>query len=737
MTGTVRSLVRATVVVDRDRVDLRGGLRTALGVALPLLVGIAVDRPLDGAVASGGAFFAGFAVFASGYRARLSAVLLAAACVAVSSFAGAVVGDVAWLLPPTVALWSFAAGLAVSLGLAAGIIGTQSVIALLVMTQYSMPVEDAAGRAALVLVGGLVQALLVVAVWPLRRSPVERGLLAAAYRSLAGYARSLPRGASEPPEGSPLSLARAALGDPQPFARGDQALVFQGLTDEGERLRTTLAALAHLRPVVAGVPVRADAVRALDDLLLEAAGLLSDVALAIEQPRAAVRTAALQATGPQAAPQRWGRLTAAVGALAHEAAHAGPARHHLGPSLVGEVERLASELLGHLRAVARLAGETEPQVRPAPGLLRSPLAPDVAATLRANLTLRSAALRHALRLAATVGLGAALALALPFEHRYWLPVTVLSVLRTDFTSTFSRGFGRIAGTVVGAVLATSLAAVLQPGPLLLALLVTLAAWGGYAVLFANYGLFALSVTGFVVFVLAFTGLPGTETVVDRVEATVLGGLLALLAYVVWPTWERVRLPEQLARLLEAQERYAGALLGQYADPSTVDAGMLQERRAAARLARTNAEASVDRVLAEPGGRRSGLPVPTVERISAATRSFALAALALQAHLAETTAVLAPGVLSTLRAQLGEAMRVLAVALRSGRPPAELPPLRQTQEQLRTALRGLLDDAAQGSGAALDAAVLDVEVDQLVASLLAVEQELRGVPRPAGRRRRRT
>jgi len=477
-------------------------------------------------------------------------------------------------------------------------------------------------------------------------------------------------------------------------------------------------------------------VQALDALLLEAAGVLSDLAGAIEQPRASARTAALEATGPQAAPQRWGRLTAAAEALAHEATHAGPARHHLGPSLVGEVERLASDLLGHLRAVARLSGETEPEARPTQRLVRSPFVPDVAATLRANLTLRSAALRHALRLAAAVGLGAAFALALPFEHRYWLPVTVLAVLRTDFTSTFSRGFGRIAGTVVGAVLATSLAVALRPGPLLLALLVTLAAWGGYAVLFANYGLFALSVTGFVVFVLAFTGLPGSQTVVDRVEATVLGGLLALLAYVVWPTWERVRLPEQLARLLEAQERYAGALLGQYADPLTVDAGVLQERRAAARLARTNAEASVDRVLREPGGGRSGLPVPAVERIGAATRSFALAALALQAHLAETTAVLVPDLLCTLQDQLGEAMWALAAALRSGRPPAELPPLRQTQEQLRTELRGLLDEAQHRGGAALDAAVLDVEVDQLVASLLVIEQELRDLPRPSGRRRRR-
>ena len=51
----------------------RDGLRTALGVGVPLLVGIALDRPLDGLAAAGGAFSAGFALFANGYRTRLSA----------------------------------------------------------------------------------------------------------------------------------------------------------------------------------------------------------------------------------------------------------------------------------------------------------------------------------------------------------------------------------------------------------------------------------------------------------------------------------------------------------------------------------------------------------------------------------------------------------------------------------------------------------------------------------------
>lgn len=699
MTALATRLLRGTVALDRSRLDARNGLRTAVGVAIPLAVGLLVDRPLDGATAAGGAFFAGFAVFAGGYRTRVSSVLWATAGVAVSTFVGAAVGDLLWLFALTAALWGFAAGYATSLGLAAGIIGTQSVIGLLVITQYSMPLEDAAGRAALVAAGGLVQALLVVSGWPLRRSPVERRALGAVYRSLAAYAREMPSQLA-PPDSRPLAEARTALGDPQPFARGDRALAFQSLHDEGERLRTTLAALAHARAPLAGVAVRADAVRVLDALAVDAASVLAQLAVAVQRPTFAGRTAALAAAGPQGAPQRWERMQAAVEALAQEAATAGPARAHLGPSLLGEVDRLARELLAHLRAAVTLTGT--PTAAPA----RRTLTEGAVATLRANLTLRSAAYRHALRLAVVLGVGTALAGLLPFEHRYWLPLTALVVLRADFTSTFTRGLSRILGTAVGALVATGLAVVLEPGPYALAVLVSLTAFAGYTVLFANYALYGLAVTGFVVFLLSFTGLPGAGTVVDRIEATVLGGLLALLAYAVWPTWESVRAPEQLARLLEAQERYVGALLRQYAGVDR-DPGAAQDLRAAARLARANAEASVDRVLAEPGGALAG----GLAEIGAATRRTALAALALQVHLPQ--AGRGPAELHAVADALGATVQELAAALRAGRPPGPLPPLREAQAALRAALPHDLDGA-----------VLDVEVEQLVGAVLEVADRLR-------------
>ena len=295
------------------------------------------------------------------------------------------------------------------------------------------------------------------------------------------------------------------------------------------------------------------------------------------------------------------------------------------------------------------------------------------------------------------------------------------MLKPDFRSTFTRGVGRILGTAVGAVLASALLAALQPGPLLLALLVVLAAWGCYTVLFANYALFGLCVTAFVVFLLALSGLPGSSTVADRLEATVLGGALALVAYAVWPTWERVRVPEQLARLLDAQAAYGTTLIESYADLSSRDPARLEELRASARLARSNAEASVGRVLAEPPGRR-GVTAEQAAAVVGHVRSYALAALALQAHLPDARPIAVRPALLALAAELRTALGELAAALREGRPPAPEHRLAQTQ----TALHEALDVGVRADPTtALDAAVLDVETASLVEAAAGIADVLRG------------
>ena len=322
-----------------------------------------------------------------------------------------------------------------------GIIGVQSVIGLLIITQYSMPLEDGLGRAGLVLLGGLVQVVLLLTAWPLRRSPVERSALAEVYRSLGGVRRRAARRASpsRPTSGrSPRPGGRCATRS-RSCATSTRCCSPQ-LHDEAERRARRWPALALVRGRLVGWPARAPAVALLDELAGEAAALLRDIAAAAELPRSAARAAALTRGRPRAATRSAGqRLGRATAALRDEAAAAGPSDSHVGASLVGEVERLATGAARPARggrpAVARRPPVRRPRApaRPPCGTPCRPCAP----TSRCGR--RSCATRCAWP--ARSASGTALAGLLPFEHRYWLPLTALVVLKPDFRSTFTRGLG--------------------------------------------------------------------------------------------------------------------------------------------------------------------------------------------------------------------------------------------------------------------------------------------------------
>ena len=63
-----------------------------------------------------------------------------------------------------------------------------------------------------------------------------------------------------------------------------------------------------------------------------------------------------------------------------------------------------------------------------------------------------------------------------------------------------------------------------------ALLIVLFAWLAYALVNVNYGLFAIFLTAYIVFLLDFAGLSAQVVVAHRTLNTALGGGLALLSY---------------------------------------------------------------------------------------------------------------------------------------------------------------------------------------------------------------
>jgi hypothetical protein len=162
-----------------------------------------------------------------------------------------------------------------------------------------------------------------------------------------------------------------------------------------------------------------------------------------------------------------------------------------------------------------------------------------AAKLRAALDVHDVALRHALRFGAALAVGVAIYRLTGFDdHGYWVPLTILFVLKPDLSQTSERIAMRAVGTVVGLVLATALAEALGDAVIPTTIGLTIAAALSFALLAIEYALFTVSITIYVVLLTDTLGAPAFDAAGERALGTALGILVAALAFRVFREAER-------------------------------------------------------------------------------------------------------------------------------------------------------------------------------------------------------
>jgi len=157
------------------------------------------------------------------------------------------------------------------------------------------------------------------------------------------------------------------------------------------------------------------------------------------------------------------------------------------------------------------------------------------AALRSNLTLRSAAARHAIRFGLALAAGVALYWLLGMKvHGFWIPLTILFVMRPERDETYHRLALRALGTVLGIVVATALAEAFTGNDLVVGLVLTVAAALTFGLLTVQYALFTAAITTYVVLLSDTLGEGAFEAAGQRLTGTALGILIAFLAFVLWP-----------------------------------------------------------------------------------------------------------------------------------------------------------------------------------------------------------
>ncbi len=177
--------------------------------------------------------------------------------------------------------------------------------------------------------------------------------------------------------------------------------------------------------------------------------------------------------------------------------------------------------------------------------------------LSANLSLRSTSGRHALRFGAALATGVAAYWLLGMhEHGFWIPLTILFVLRPEKDETFHRLILRAIGTAIGLAVATALSFWLNGDGVALAVALTIATAFAYGLLTVQYALFTAAITTYAVLLADTLGEPALEAAGQRAGATAIGIAIAGIAFLIWSNpgegegaspKRRLAPPETLAR----------------------------------------------------------------------------------------------------------------------------------------------------------------------------------------------
>lgn len=654
--------------LDFSQSDPLVAARNAVGVAVPLLVGVALGNVPVAVFGAVGALFAAFADRPGSYRLRFSRMGLTALATGVCGGLAVLCAHSVVLSLLLIAIFAFISGMLLSLGPAAAQVGIAGTAMVVVFNRFPLPASGALGIAAVIIAAGLFQSLLAVVGWPVHRHAPERAILANLYEGLAKRTRWAHPEMMAPGAGALLESARATITG-YGHGHGPSMRSYRGLLDEAERIRLEVIALAYCIDRFERVDRReqADAVRS----LLAAAGPVLDAAATSLRHGKAFAATVLNGDVALGRPMLDGdavldQLTAALARL--ETVMAG---HPDSPT--GRFAQLHGRALaGQLRACARMV---------TPGAVEGRITDDSAkvggirlavqgplATIRANLAPDSAVFRHALRLAVLVTIADGASRLLPHADRgYWIPLMVLMLLRPDFGTTLFRTSARLAGTLLGLGIGTAATFLTGSGnPYVLVALVLVFVFGVRISGLPNAFFMSIWTAAYLVALLDLAGFPAGDVVLPRMLDTLVAGVLVLAASLVWPAWERSFLPRRIAELLNAYGDYLVAV----ADPKTPKS-RIDATRIAARLARSNAQASLDRTAAEPVSGQSTLFVG--EGVLVQSHLFIQAAMVIDAaRLSAASAqhpveqILQP--LAPFVADAAKALTACATAARLGRAP---------------------------------------------------------------------
>ncbi|MER7581632.1 FUSC family protein [Kitasatospora sp. NPDC097691] len=275
--------------------------------------------------------------------------------------------------------------------------------------------------------------------------------------------------------------------------------------------------------------------------------------------------------------------------------------------------------------------------------------------LRVRL-LSGPSVRYGLRVALCIAAGSAVTANYPLSRSYWVPMTIAFVLKPDLGSVFLRAVSRSVGTVLG-VAVTAALLVLTTEEWALAVVAALCvALLPYATA-AHYGLSTVVMTPMALVLIQLGGQSGAAEFWPRVLDSVLASAVVLLfGYLLWPERPRHRIEPRLVAATTALRAYLDAVATGRAERAEV----WLRRTAYRSLADARQEVRQGLVEPPPTGRLAERWLPAtaaLERLGGAVAAFA-------AQVRYGGRVPDPAEVDRVRRALDE----LTAAARAHRPP---------------------------------------------------------------------
>lgn len=622
-------------------------LRALVSVLAPLGVGIWLGHPLNSAIAILGAWFVGLVNVEGVYRQKATAKVVALISITAMLFLANLVHSILWLSVLTTFLVMFFAGFVGLFGQAASSIGLITSITFIVALAKFAVFPDwstVLQQCALCLAGGLWSIVVSLGLWKFRPYRPVSQAVANCYSALSQLVDSA-RGRVIHLDDRKNQLSQ--------FLQAQDAFT-QALTAARERWSAAWTAQQSANPsanqlliLVEDTPSIANAVVA----LVEQVVITSDHSL-FQRSQLAIRQAmselasALQRMSDAIlngkSSVHLGDLERAIEALIYHQQtlktqldqHAGLAQPNdytalASLSIIADtLSQLADQIHGEAELITSLhQGDASTTVKTArraanpPSVLpKRPVLTAILEPLRNNLTVHSALLRHALRLAIVATIAEILASLLQIPRGYWITLTAVVALRPNYGGTSETTLQRVFGTVFGGAIGIEIVTLIHNswaiGGCLLLLIVT-----AVAVRPLSFSLFVTLLTPAIILLLNLTSQGGWQIGILRIADSLAGGILALLgSYLLFPQWERQQLPAQLETTIRANLAYFQQVISTYLhiseEASAVNPGNLMEsvaplRRQAA-LENTNMATAAQRLFSEPRHIRGDIePITTL------------------------------------------------------------------------------------------------------------------------------